>query len=97
MHKSYDKPRQHIKKQRYHFANQGPSSQSYGFYSNHVQMWELDYKEDWEPKNWCFRTWCWRRLLRVPWTARSNQSILGEINPEYSLKRIDAEAEAPIL
>ena len=45
-----------------------------------------------------FKLWCWRRLLRVPWTAkRSNQSILKEINPEYSLKGLDAEAEAPIL
>ena len=50
-------------------------------------MWELDYKESWAPKNWCFELWCWRRLLRVPWTAsRSNQSILKEINPEYSLE-----------
>ena len=50
-------------------------------------MWELDYKESWAPKNWCFWTECWRRLLRVPWTARrSNQSILKEISPEYSLE-----------
>ena len=51
-------------------------------------MWELDHKESWVPKKWCFQTfWCWRRLLRVPWTARrSNQSILKEISPEYSLE-----------
>ena len=50
-------------------------------------MWELDYKESWAPKNWCFWTVVWRRLLRVPWTARrSNQSILKEISPEYSLE-----------
>ena len=50
-------------------------------------MWELDYKESWALKNLCFGLWCWRRLLRVPWTARrSNQSILKEINPEYSLE-----------
>ena len=50
-------------------------------------MWKLDYKESWVPKNWCFWTWCWRRLLRVPWTARrSNQSILKEFSPEYSLE-----------
>ena len=49
-------------------------------------MWELDYKESWTLKNWCFELWCWRRLLRVPWTARrSSQSILKEISPEYSL------------
>ena len=43
--KSYDQPRQHIKKQRHYFANKGPSSQGYGFYSSHVQTWELDYKK----------------------------------------------------
>ena len=82
-----DKPRQHIKNQRCHFAKKGPSSQRYGFSSSHVWMWELDYKEDWVLKNRCFEPWCWRRLLRVPWTVRrSNQSILKEINPEYSLE-----------
>ena len=50
-------------------------------------MWELDYKESWAPKSWCFWTVVWRRLLRVPWTARrSNQFILKEISPEYSLE-----------
>ena len=56
-------------------------------------MWELDYKESWVLKNWCFlknspfELWCWRRLWRVPWTARkSNQSILKEISPECSLE-----------
>ena len=50
-------------------------------------MWELDHEEDWVLKNWSFELWCWRRLLRVPWTARrSSQSILKEINPEYSLE-----------
>ena len=86
--KSYDQPRQHIKKQRHYFADKGPSSQSYGFSSSHVYMWELDHKESWALKNWCFfELWCWRRLLRVPWTKRrSNQSILKEISPEYSLE-----------
>ena len=85
--KSYDQPRQHIKKQRHYFANKGPSCQSYGFSSSHVWMWELDYKESWVLKNWCVWLWCWRRPLRVPWTARrSNQSILGEISPEHSLE-----------
>ena len=66
----------------------GLSSQSYGFSSSHVWMWELDYKENWAPRNWCFWTMvCWRRLLRVPWTARkSNKSILKEINLDYSLE-----------
>ena len=64
----------------------GPSCQSYGFSSSHVWMWELDYKESCTPKNDAFELWCWR-LLRVPWTAsRSNQSILKEISPKYSLE-----------
>ena len=87
--KSYDQPRQHIKKQKHYFANTGLSSQSYVFSSIHVWMWELDYKESWALKNWCFKLWYWRRLLRVPWIARrSNQSILKEISPEYSLERL---------
>ena len=69
--------------------NKGPSSQGYGFSCGHVWMWELDCEESWVPKNWCFELWCWRRLLRVPWTARrSNQSILKEISAEYSLERL---------
>ena len=85
--KSYDQHIQHIKNQKHYFTNKGPSSQSYGFSSSQVWMWELDYKESWAPKNWCFELWCWRRLLRVPWTARrSNQSILKEISPECSLE-----------
>ena len=84
---SYDQPRQHIKKQRHCFINKGPSSQGYGFSSSHVWMWELDCEESWVPKNWCFWTVCWRRLLRVPWTARrSNQSILKETSPGCSLE-----------
>ena len=75
-----------IKRQRHYFANKGPSSQSYGFSSSHIWMWELDYKAEWWKMD-AFEMWCWRRLLRVPWTAkRSNQSILKEISPEYSLK-----------
>ena len=85
--KSYDPPRQQIKMQRQYFANKCPSSQSYGFSNSHVWMWELDYKESWVLKNWCFWTVVLRRFLRVPWTARrSNQSILKEISPEYSLE-----------
>ena len=84
---SYDQPRQHIKKQRHYFANKGPSSQSYSFSSGHVWIWELDYKESWVPKNWCFWTVVLKKTLWVPWTARrSNQSILKEISPEYSLE-----------
>ena len=85
--KSYDPPRQHIKKQRHYFANKGPSSQGYGF---PVVMYRC---ESWTVKKAerrridAFELWCWRRLLRVPWTARrSNQSILKEISPGCSLE-----------
>ena len=74
---------------RTYFADKGPYSQSYGFFGSHVWIWELDHKKGWAPKNWCFELWCWRRFLRVPWTVRgSNQSILKEISPEYSLKEL---------
>jgi len=76
-----------ILKSRDYFANKGPSSQGYGFSSSCVWMWDLDYKESWVLKNDAFELWCWRRLLRVPWTARtSNKSILKEISPECSLE-----------
>ena len=85
--KSYDQPRQHIKKQRHYFANKGPSSQGYGF---PVVMCG---RESWTVKNAehrridAFELWCWRRFLRVPWTARrSNQSILKETSPGCSLE-----------
>ena len=87
--KSCDKPRQCIKKQGYHFADKGPNSQSCGFSRSHVQMWEFDHNEGWVPRSWCFKLWCYIRLLRVLWTARrSNQSLLKEINPEYSLEGV---------
>jgi len=54
--KSYDQPRQHIINQRHYFANKGQSSQSYGFSSSHIWLWESDYNESWGPKNWCFWT-----------------------------------------
>ena len=77
-------PRQRVKKQRHHFTNQGPSSQSYDFpvVMNRCESWTIKKAE--RQRNDVFKLWCWRRLLRVPWTARSNQLILKEINPEYS-------------
>ena len=84
--KSYDQPRKNIKKQRHCLANKGLFSQSYGFSSNHVWMWELDYKAECRRID-AFELWYWRRLLRIPWAARrSNQSIVKEISPEYSLE-----------
>ena len=86
--KSYDKPRQHIKKQRHHIAEKGLYSQSYGFSSSHVWKWEVDSKAK-QRRTDAFEMWCWRRLLRVPWTSRtSNQSILKEINLDYSLEEL---------
>ena len=77
----------HLSKQRHHFADKSLCSQSYGFSSSHVQIWELDYRKDECQRNEAFGLWCWRRLFRVPWTVRrSNQSILKEINPEYWLE-----------
>ena len=85
--KSYDQLRQYSKMQRCYCANKGPSRQGYGFSSGHVWMWELDIKKAELWRIDAFELWCWRRLLRVPWTARrSNQSILKEISPEYSLE-----------
>ena len=86
--KSYDQPRQHIKKQRQSFVSKGPSSQSYVFSCSHVWMWELNCEERWVARQeLMLLVWCWRRLLRVSWTAgRSNQFILKEISPEYSLE-----------
>ena len=80
-----ERHRHHTKKQRYHFADKGLYSQSYGFSSRHV-LWELDHREGWALKIDGFELWCWRRLLRVPWRARSNESILQQINPKYSLE-----------
>ena len=85
--KSYDQTRQFIKKQRNHFANKGPSNQSYGFSTSHVWMRELVIKKAEFQRIDAFVLWGWRRLLRVPWTTRrSNPSILKEISPEYSLE-----------
>ena len=82
--KSYDKPRQCIKKQRHRITHKGPYSQSYGF-SSGCEGWTTKKAE--RQRIDAFKLWCWRRLLRVPWTARrSNQSILKETNPEYSLE-----------
>ena len=93
---NYDKPRQQIKKQRYHFANKGPYSQSYGFLC-HVQMWELDHKEVWAPKNWCF----WTVIVEILESSLDCKGI-KPVNPKGNqpqifIGRTDAEAEAPII
>ena len=84
---SYDQPRQHIEKQRYYFANKGPSSQGYGFSSGHVWMWKLDCEESWAPKNRCFWTVVLEKTLKSALVVRrSNQSLLKEIIPGCSLE-----------
>ena len=80
---SYDKSRQRIIKQRHYFVNKGPYSQSYGFSSSHLWMWELDHKEGWAPKNWYFWTVVLEKTFET--SGKSNQSILKEVNSEYSL------------
>ena len=95
---SYDKPRQHIKKQRHHFTYKGLSSQSYGFWSSHVWMWELDYKESWVPKNWCFWTVVLEKTLESPLDCKEIKSVNPKGNQSWIfIRRTDAEAAAPIL
>ena len=85
---SYDQPRQHIQKQRHYFANKGPSKSKLWFFRAVMygcESWTIKKAECWRID--ACELWCWRRLLRVPWTAiRWNQSILKEISPEYSLE-----------
>ena len=85
--KSYDQPRQHIQKQRHYFVNKGLSSQGYGFSSGHVWMWELDYKESWALKKWCFWTVVLEKTLERPLDCKEiHQPIWKEISPEYALE-----------
>ena len=91
---SYDQPRQHIKKERHYFTNKGLSSQSYGFSSGHVWMWELDYKESWAPKNWCFWTVVLEKALESPLDCKEIQPVHPKGNQSWRfIGRTDAEAE----
>ena len=97
MKESYGQPRQHIKKQRHYFANKGPSSQGYGFSSSHVWMWELDYKESWAPKNWCF----WTMVLEKTFESPLDCKVIQPVHPKGAqswvfIERTDVEAETPI-
>ena len=94
--KSYDKPIQHIEKKRHHFANQGPYSQSCGFSSSHVWMWEWDRKEGWAPKNWCFKTVVLEKTLE----SLLDSKKIKPVNPKGNQLWIfigRTEAEAAIL
>ena len=91
--KSYDQPRQHIKKQRHYFANKGPSSQSYGFPCSHVWRWELDYKECWALKNWCFWTVVLEKTLESPLDCKEIKPVYPKGNQSWIfMGRTDAEA-----
>ena len=91
---SYDQPTQ----QRHYFADKGPSSQSYGFSSSHVRMWELDYKESSVPKNWCFCSVVLEKTLESPLDCKEIQPVHSKGNQSWIFTgRTDAEAETPIL
>ena len=96
--KSYDQPRQHIKKQRHYFANKGLSSQSYSFSTGHVWTWELDYKESWAPKNWCFWNVVLEKTLESPLDSKELQLVKCQGNQSWIfIRSTEAEAETPIL
>ena len=95
---SYDQPGQHIQKQRHYFVNKGPSSQGYGFSCGHVWMWELNYKESWVPKNWCFWTVVLEKTLESPLDCKEIQPVHPKGNQSWIfIERTDVEAESPIL
>ena len=94
--KSYDKTRQHIKKQRHYFANKVQSSQSYGFSSGHVWMWELNHKESWALKNWCFWTLMLEKTLESPLDCKDIKPVHPKGNQSWIfIGRSGAEAETP--
>ena len=96
--KSYDQPRQHIKKQRHCFANKGPSSQGYGFSSSHVWMWEWDYQESRVPKNWWFWTVVLEETLESPLDCKKTQPVHPKGDQSWVFTgRTVAEPETPLL
>ena len=96
--KSYDQPRQHIKKQRHYFVNKGPSSQGYGFSCGHVWMWELDCEESRVPMNWCFWTVVLEKTLESPLDFKEIQPVHPKGDQSWVfIGRTDVEAETPIL
>ena len=95
---SYDQSTQHIKKHRHYFANKDLSSQSYGFFSSHVWIWELDYKGSWTPQNWCFWTAVLEKTLESPLDCKEIQPVHPKGNQSWIFTgRTGAEAETPIL
>ena len=94
--KTYDKSRQHVKKQRHYSAYNGPSSQSYGFSSSHVWMCELDHKEGLALKNWCFQTVVLEKTLGSPLDSKEIKQVNKGNQPWIFVGRTDAETKAPI-
>ena len=94
---NYDQPRWHIKKQRHYFVKKSPSSQGYGFSSSHVWMLELDYKERWVLKNWCFWTVVLEKTLESPLDCKEIQPVPPKDQSWVFIGRTNAEAEIPIL
>ena len=96
--KSYDKPRQHIKKQRHYFTKKSPYSQSYGFSSSHVWMWELDCKEGWAPKNWCLWNVVLEKTLESPLDCKEIHLVHPKGDQSWVfIGRTNVEAETPVL
>ena len=96
--KSYDKPIQRIKKQRHYFADEDLYSQSYGFSSSHVWMWELDHTESWVQKNWCFWTVMLDKTLESPLDCKETQPVNPKGNQSWIfIGRTDVKAETPII
>ena len=96
--KSYDQPRQHIKKQKHYFFIKDSSSQSYGFSSSHVWMWELDYKEGCAPKKWCFWTVELEKILESPLDCKEIKPVHPKGSQSWLIiGRTDAVVETPIL
>ena len=96
--KSYDQPKQNIKKERHYFTNKGLSSQSNGFSSSHVWMWQWDHKESWVPKNWCFWTVVLDKTLESPLDSKEIQPVNPKGNQSWIfIGRAVAKAETPIV
>ena len=98
--KCYGNTKQCIKKQRYHIANKGPYSQSYGFSISHVQMWDLDHKENWVPKNWCFQTVVLDKILESPLDSKEIKLVNPKGNQPWIFfgrnEFAEVETEVPI-
>ena len=97
IHTPYDQPRQYVKKQRHYFTNKSLSSQGYGLSNSHVWMWELDYKESWALKNWCFWTVVLEKTLESPLDCKEIQPVHLKDQSWVFIGRTDVEAETPVL